>query len=368
MSVATWILAAGLASTSAVSSEISPPHESRFAPIAEHSSSDASPTTEISVLTYNVRGLPWPVDVNRGAALRAIGQELATMRREGRQPDVVLIQEGFRAEIAQLVRTSGYRFWARGPSRSDRAGPLPPQSRSAYPMVRYPLVGEGWGKFTGSGLHVLSDQPILAVRSEPFRACAGLDCLANKGAMLVRVALPGGAGEIDIVNTHLNARTASKTPPARSLRAHNQQTEQLIAFIRREHDPANPMLVGGDFNVKGAPSRYDYAARARPFTVVSEFCDRAEARCEGQTPAAAAKPWLRSQDLQGFSPGGPFKVRPARVETVFAQKQAQRALSDHDGYLVRYQLSRSTSDQAEQALQVRPTVKRAWGVKVSWRH
>jgi endonuclease/exonuclease/phosphatase family metal-dependent hydrolase len=366
MSFATWILAAGIASASAASSEIAPPRESSFATVVQPTSTDAGSTTEISVLTYNVRGLPWPVDSGRGAALRAIGQELATMRREGRQPDVVLIQEGFRSEIAQLVRTSGYRFWARGPSRSDRAG-APPEGRPAYPMVRYPLVGEGWGKFTGSGLHVLSDQPILAVRTEPFRACAGLDCLANKGVMLVRVALPGGGGQIDIVNTHLNARTASRTPPARSLRAHNRQTEQLIAFIGREHDPANPLLVGGDFNVKGAPTRYDYAADARPFMVVSEFCDRVEARCDGQAPAAA-KPWLRSQDLQGFRAGGEVQVRPSRVETVFSRTQQRRALSDHDGYLVRYELSRPASQQADQAVRVTPTMKKAWGLKVSWRH
>ena len=67
----------------------------------------AAQTAEISVLTYNVRGLPWPIARGRGAALREIGAELAQMRREGREPDVVLIQEGFRAEMADLVKASG---------------------------------------------------------------------------------------------------------------------------------------------------------------------------------------------------------------------------------------------------------------------
>ncbi|CAN7535543.1 endonuclease/exonuclease/phosphatase family protein [Phenylobacterium sp. LjRoot225] len=332
-------------------------------------SPSAEQTVHISVLTYNVHGLPWPLTGGRGAALRAIGRELAAQRDVGLQPDVVLIQEGFRDEIADLVKLSGYRFWAQGPSRPDRA-PKPPPGGRSYPSVRYPLAGEGWGKFTGSGLHILSDLPIVAVQSEPYRACAGLDCLANKGVMLARLVLPNGAGEVDVVNTHMNAKKASRTPPGRALRAHNRQTEQLAAFVQREHAPDIPLLVGGDFNVKGAPTRYDYEAQARPYMVVSEFCDALDARCEGQAPAAAQKPWLRSQDLQAFRHGKPVGVRPVRVATVFDATQGRQALSDHAGYLVRYQLNWSPTDLAPEpappAVEVKPTLG-TWGVKVSWR-
>lgn len=78
-------------------------------------------SAEISVLTYNVRGLPWPIATGRAKALKKIGAELAAMRAEGRQPDVVLIQEGFRSEVSDLVKTSGYRYWAQGPTRGERA-------------------------------------------------------------------------------------------------------------------------------------------------------------------------------------------------------------------------------------------------------
>lgn len=333
---------------------------------AQHAPSGSRQTVQLSVLTYNIHGLPWPIADGRGAALRAIGRELAAMREAGRRPDVVLIQEGFRGEIADLVKVSGYRFWAAGPSRSDRPPDAPPGRASAYKAVRYPMAGEGWGKFTGSGLHILSDLPILEVRSEPYRACAGLDCLANKGVMLARIALPGGAGEIDIVNTHMNARGASRTPIARTLRAHNLQTEQLVSFIKREHAADIPLLVGGDFNVRGAPARYDYEGDARPYTVVSQFCDALDAHCEGQSPAAARKPWLGSQDLQAFRPGGPVNVLPVRVATVFDAARGERALSDHVGYLVRYQLDWSQTPPAP-PVQVKPTLG-TWGVKVTWKH
>jgi endonuclease/exonuclease/phosphatase family metal-dependent hydrolase len=329
---------------------------------------EAGQTFQISILTYNIHGLPWPIAEGRGHALRSIGRELAAMRRAGRQPDVVLIQEGFRDEISDLAKASGYRFWARGPERDDRA-PADGPTR-AYPAVRYPLAGEGWGKFTGSGLHVLSDLPIVAVRGEAYRACAGFDCLANKGVMLVRVALPGGGGEVDIVNTHLNARGASKTPPARTLAAHNQQTAQLLAFIKREHRPDIPLLVGGDFNVRNAPARYDYDAGSRPYRVVSEFCAAADADCAGQAPAADGKPWLRSQDLQAFSAGGPIEVRPVGVATVFDATKGERALSDHAGYLVRYRLNWDPTALARApsppTVQIKPTLGPV-GLKVSWR-
>jgi len=77
---------------------------------------------EISVLTYNVKGLPWPAAWGRAAALRKIGGELARLRREGRQPDVVLIQEGFRGEIAIVVVQSDQHYPRRSadPTVPDR--------------------------------------------------------------------------------------------------------------------------------------------------------------------------------------------------------------------------------------------------------
>lgn len=322
------------------------------------------PATEISVLTYNVRGLPWPLAARRGAALRQIGEELAQMRREGRQPDVVLIQEGFRGEIVELVRASGYAHWAKGPDREAERPVDPSASPPAYDRVRYLGSGEGWGKLTGAGLHVLSDRPILDVRAEAFRYCAGLDCLANKGVLLARVALPDG-GAVDIVTTHLNSKRAAKVPLERSLRAHNLQTEQLIAFIRDHRDPGSPLLVGGDFNVRNAPDRYYHQAAARPFMVVSEFCSREQQGCAGQSAAVEDQPWLRSQDLQAFDSSARVNVRPLRVETVFAR--ASGGLSDHDGYMVRYRLDRQAADGGPPAIQVRPQVG-TWGVKASWRY
>lgn len=306
-------------------------------------------TTDISVLTYNVRGLPWPIASGRGDALRAIGKELAQMRRSGRQPDVVLIQEGFRSEMADLVKASGYRFWAKGPGR-----------------------GAGFGRLANAGLHVLSDAPIVDVKRHAYGDCAGLDCFANKGAMRVRLVPDGSPTPIDIVNTHLNSRRASRAAPAVSLAAHNQQVRELNAFVAEARAKGVPILVGGDFNVRNSPERYYFDALDRPYTVVSEYCSqRLEADCGDQSGDPAAQPWLRSQDLQAFVADEQVSVRPLKTDTMFAEAKGQPRLSDHDGYVVRYQLqwarpSSTIRYQASDTLVVKPRMG-AWGVKVSWK-
>ena len=300
---------------------------------------DTALSAEISVLTYNVKGLPWPIAQGRAAALREIGRELARLRRDGRQPDVVLIQEGFLGAMDDLVKASGYRYWAKGPGRS-RSGSGADEEAGAedgWRAVRYPLRGEGWGKFTGSGLYVLSDLPVAQVETAAYRHCAGVDCLANKGVMLVRLALPGGR-EVDVVNTHFNTKRKAGVPRARTLQAYNRQTDEFLRFLAERHRASRPLLVGGDFNVRNAPERYDYRAAARPYKVVAEFCSAAEAGCEGQASPARDRPWLQSQDLQAFHSHKSAEVRPVRVETLF-QAADGKALSDHPGYLVRYRIS-----------------------------
>jgi len=324
-------------------------------------------SAEISVLTYNVKGLPWPFARHRASALREIGRELAALRAEGRQPDIVLIQEGFRGEIAELVKASGYRYWAQGPTRGERAQGAPPDDGQAFRPSRHLVLGEGWGKFAGAGLHVLSDAPITDVADAPYRYCAGLDCLANKGAMLARIALPQVPGEIDVVNTHLNSKRASRAPLKRSLEAHNLQVEELLTFINSHRAAGAPLLVGGDFNVKGSAARYDHLADARPYKVVSEFCSAPASACEGQTPQHGAEPWLRSQDLQGFEAAPAVDVRPIRVDTVFGRNASGFRLSDHDGYLVRYRLTwnPNATPAAPSPVAFRPQVRKGMGLKVS---
>lgn len=351
----------GVSSVLAVALMASPPPPQATATVVIAPNVQA---TEISVLTYNVRGLPWPIARGRGKALKTIGEELARMRQEGRQPSIVLIQEGFRGEVADLVRASGYRYSAQGPRRHDRpAEPLSPAAR-AFGLARYVTSGEGWGKLTSAGLYVLSDLPIVDIQRAAYRECAGWDCLANKGVMLVRVQLADAPVQVDIVNTHMNAMGASHVPKSRWLAAHKLQTDRFLQFVK-DNLRGGPLLIGGDFNVRNSPERYYYQADARPYKVVSEYCRQAAAGCADAVAPDMPEPWLQSQDLQAFASGGGVEVQPEAAKALFRSAESGGRLSDHDGYLVRYRLSWRPGDLAPVAVAAGTTATQATWVSAS---
>lgn len=183
------------------------------------------------MLTYNVKGLPWPAASGRERALEQIGARLRSLRAQGSQPRVVLLQEAFTRTAKRIGADGGYRYVAAGPD-PDMAGPAPEDAAGrAHLAGAAALKGEGLGKLLDSGLLILSDYPILAVRRAAFPqdACAGFDCLANKGMVMALIDLPGGP--VAVINTHLNARRKSGVPLGRNFAAWRRQVQALDRFI-----------------------------------------------------------------------------------------------------------------------------------------
>ena len=195
--------------------------------LATSSPIPAAPAQNVSIMSYNVHGLPWPLTRGRPGALRKIGARLAAMRAEGDQPHLVLLQEAFTRDAKAIAREAGYPFAVAGPGRSDRWGSRPDAGEAQFVRARNKLKGEGDGTFEDSGLLLLSDYPVLDVKRMPYSrfACAGYDCLANKGVLLVRVAVPGVAKPLTVVETHMNSRGASGVPPQRSDAAYARQAQ-----------------------------------------------------------------------------------------------------------------------------------------------
>ena len=71
----------------------------------------------LSVMTYNVRGLPWPIAWGRADALAQIGDRLAALRRAGRQPHILLLQEAFTPEARAIAARAAERATAGRPGR-----------------------------------------------------------------------------------------------------------------------------------------------------------------------------------------------------------------------------------------------------------
>jgi len=296
---------------------------------------------DVSVMIFNVEGLPWPARRARAGKLEYIADELQRQRAAGHAPDIVLLQEAFTPVAAQIGQRAGYRTVVAGPRARDKrtlpSAPLPP----GWLQERRLLKGERASKLLGSGLYTLSDYPVMSVYREPFSAsaCAGYDCLANKGVMLTRIWIPGVPSPVDVATTHMNAQRASGVAPDRADTAHRAQVDENATFLQHTRDPANPLILGGDFNMRRSPERLDHFSYRKPYRIVRQFCLKPNSGCEVRMSWDGDAPWLDTQDLQIFDDGARVRIRPIRVEAAFDGAEYGDRVSDHDGYKVTYRLS-----------------------------
>lgn len=333
-------------------------------PPVEYDPATGEASTRLSVLTYNVEGLPWPARRSRSRQLDEIGRRLAEMRRRGEAPDVVLLQEVFTSAAGRIAERSGYANRVRGPGRRT---PRQATSESADPALvdnRKLLKGERFGRLLSSGLYVLSDYPVIASASQPFRRreCAGFDCMANKGVQHVRIAIPGVPAGIDLFNTHLNSSRSSRVGRRRSLRAHRLQVEEVARFIAARRDQRAPMIYGGDLNMRHNDERFAHFDDTVPHALVHRHCADPAAGCKVAISWDDDAPWMDTQDQQGFADGAAgaggtrVTVRPVQVEAMFDAPWRGARLADHDGLLVTYRLSWRPSGPAFRLASLGPGV------------
>ncbi|TZG27789.1 endonuclease/exonuclease/phosphatase family protein [Sphingomonas montanisoli] len=301
---------------------------------------------EISVLTYNVEALPWPINSGREHDLARIAERLRTLRRSGVAPHIVVLQEAFTPEARSIGRLAGYRYQAFGPAAEDARGdvPLP----AAFVANRSWYLGERSDPVLSSGLAIFSDYPILATRSAPFTACAGFDCGANKGVLVATIAAPGVAEPIEVATTHLNCRKSSMTSPQRNLTAYRAQ---LDAVDRLMGGTKRVRLFAGDFNVHSIGRLEALQAHGRrwnmtPATAMgvvrkpAMFCGQGKGACGMDLPIASNLPLAHATDWQFFAGSAATDIRPVRRLPLFGREADGTMLSDHIGYSVVYRVSR----------------------------
>jgi endonuclease/exonuclease/phosphatase family metal-dependent hydrolase len=328
-------LAAGAALTSACVSY--PP----VPPVAAAVPAPGPAPATLSVMTYNLEGLTWPARTGRRPYLEAITAELAAMEQAGVLPDVIVFQEAFSTAALRTASSTPHPHYALGPRAPTRSGL--PKTRDPVLRKRNYLRGE-WGvRFMGSGIAIASRYPITASFSQPYgpTSCAGWDCLANKGVMLVRIAVPGLADPVEIATTHMNAQGASKAPPEKHLAAHNAQSAELADFLDRVSTPDSPLVLAGDFNMRRNPARFDAFESRNGYQLARRYCleartDPALPSCDIRLSFDGDEPWFDTQDLQIYDDGTRIALRPTRIEAWFDGPDAGGKLSDHDAYVVTY--------------------------------
>lgn len=300
----------------------------------------------LSVLTYNIEGLPWPVRSGRQDAFDAMTQRLRAMRLQGNQPHIVLLQEAFSDGARSIGRAAGYRYVVNGPVSTDTVNARPAPADVDFLSSTRWLKGEDEGKWYGSGLQIASDYPILSVTRAPFPhfACAGFDCLANKGMVAVRVAVPGMASPVAIVDLHLNSRKSSGVEDARSFYAYRLQVDALEQFIARTIPANMPLIISGDFNIGKSPERRNYvAAHLSRFSDGGGKIPDALTSCAGDRqgcPAGLSGEAQRSlrhaKDWQFYRSGAGDALRVRQIDVPFGHASDGTMLSDHIGYTALY--------------------------------
>ncbi|MGH6633776.1 MAG: endonuclease/exonuclease/phosphatase family protein, partial [Sphingopyxis sp.] len=117
------------------------------------------------------------------------------------------------------------------------------------------------------------------------------------------------------------------------------QALQAAQFLDRHHVPNNPLIIGGDFNMRRNAERFDFFSTAIPYEIVHRWCIEKPATCAVKMSWDGDEPWMDTQDLQAFDNGRRVSVEPIRVEAMFDGSDNGARLSDHDGFLVTYRLS-----------------------------
>lgn len=289
----------------------------------------------LSVMTYNVKGMPFPAAYGRADKLGEIGQRLGYLRRAGVQPHVVLLQEAFIPEAKAIARAAGYAHVALGPQIAD-VGNTPVNLAGGASWLK----GERLGKWVDSGLVILSDYPIVRTRKMAFPAdmCAGFDCLAAKGVLLAWIKVPGRDAPVAIADTHLNSRKASGVDVGRANTAYGLQVAAARNFIRANVPTDADIIFGGDFNLGHDPRRIaDEEAEggivpgAREATSLANAID-----ATGMAPRDRSAILSRAKDKQYFRAGADDRLALRDLEVPFGIGNGGSELSDHLGFIASY--------------------------------
>jgi len=292
---------------------------------------------DITVLSYNINGLPSPIKKGKAPHYARIAELLIQRRTQGTQPNIVLIQEAFDGQADIVAETTGYQYVLKGPSRKEPSqrgdAHWVQKTRKAYASFSDPQ------KFLNSGLIILSDFPIIEARHKAFNSdeCAGLDCLSNKSILLARIQVPGLDKPIDIINSHFNSRGTAKAPRKEVLQAHYRQTETLKWFLDKINI-GNATIVAGDFNTKQA-ARYDYFKKTIGYKDAGEICVNEPQSCVIVAGTAPELILYKTNDKQFIKDGEGAHIDPQHMERNFDEMLNGKPLSDHLGYEVTYSIT-----------------------------
>jgi hypothetical protein len=280
--------------------------------------------TPLTVLSYNVRGLPGLVarDSPRSRA-KAIGS-LA------RSYDVALFQETFEYQSVLRKRMAG-RVEFTGNGAVFDARRFAGQILLAPIALAVPHFSARYG--SGLSTYVKSDLTLpSSVGRAPYRVCDGwfgnnFDCWASKGYLRVRIQVPEG-GAIDVYSTHLDAGRTR-----RAIKIRRRQLDILADAIEKNSGD-RAVILGGDLNLA--------SDQPRDHRLLLEFRERLGLLDSGAGPQF---PLWNSRDYILYRSGSGAQLDIEQAGEAFEFIAATRALSDHPAVYARFRV-RAMPDNA----------------------
>ena len=166
-------------------------------------------------MTYNVKMLPrgatW---IHHHPVIRARILP-AVLMKEG--VDVIVLQEGFDGKAVRIMRKKLKPMYPYTMGYKNRK------------VISYKRAG---------GVLMFSKYPMREIESNKYHQCKGIDCIGNKGVMLVEVAHP--AHTFQLLGTHMQAGGG------RDLKI--SQYADAGATLKRHEVAGIPQFAAGDFN------------------------------------------------------------------------------------------------------------------------
>lgn len=269
----------------------------------------------IKVLTYNIRGLPWPASTDRGR-YKAIGKLI-----KKRKPDFVLLQEAFtRKSKRKVSKYAGYKNNIHGP-----------RAKFLRDIV-------------GSGVSILTNHEVLDYKKDSLDYCDPTECIARKSIMGIRSKIEGMPYPINIINIHQHAQT--EHDEYRKL----QIEHRVMPFMEEDMSYHNNLnIYGGDLNFKPKHESYWFFLDLSPYEDVSKFCIDNQDTCEielGEHPKVDMNNVYKTNNDRMFTynpKNSGYEITPVKFVITgtepFKNGLKGNLLSDHWAMEVHYKIS-----------------------------
>lgn len=302
--------------------------------VVAFSTANAAPQeVKLRVMSFNIKGLPWPLVKGKRNRFRAIGDKLASLRKEGQAPHVLLLQEGFTGPINEIISRGGYKYFVKGPNSRQCSAEEAAKKKKTIENCKVT-------RLLGAGLYIISDYPIIESARAAFGNglhCTGWDCKANKGVAYALIQVPGIKEPVSIFNTHMNSRGASGSSDEKVYASQKLQLATAARFLDDMVTSPGPVIFAGDFNISSGRPNYDELLKAVGMPEMGDLCFSTPVTCH--IPA--------NTDPNRFTGGVDHHFAAAGLHTsllpVFASHSLTKATdgydySDHPAYTIEYSL------------------------------